>query len=148
MKTRLLSLLWILILVAGVTSCTIQEETDYSISVHNLMFADVNVSGQVFPFQEFDVIEISFNEKVLTDISTGELSESIPLSQGVAYTISLSYSAYLYNIETGEWEHNYDGFKELGTEIWGADECQNQVIELRVGDLLLGYAPEYEIFCE
>ncbi len=147
MKTRIYHFIPVLLFAMGLSSCTIQE-SDYSIRVHNLMYADLSVAGQDLPFLEYDVLEITFNEKVLTDISTGELSETIPLTQGVAYTISLSYSAYVYNIETGEWEHNYDGFKELGTEIWGADECMDQVLELRIGDLFTGYAPEYEIFCE
>ncbi len=148
MKTRLPHFLLLLLLAMGISSCTIQESTDYRITVHNLMYADLRVAGQDLPFQEFDVLEISFNDKVLTDITIGEESASIPLSEGVAYTISLSYSAYLYNLETGEWEHNYDGFKELGVEIWGAGECLDQVLELRIGDLFTGYAPEYEIFCE
>lgn len=148
MKTRLPYFLLLLFLGLGISSCTIKESSDYRIRVHNLMYADIRVAGQDLPFQEFDVLEISFNEKVLTDITIGEMSSSIPLSEGVAYTIGLSYSAYLYNLETGEWEHNYDGFKELGVEIWGADECMDQVIELRIGDLFTGYAPEYAIFCE
>lgn len=148
MKTRLPFLMLIVIAGIGMTSCTIHESTDYRITVHNLMYADIFVSGHYLPFQEFDVLEIFFNEKVLTDITIGEVSRPIPLSQGVAYTISLSYRAYLYNLDTGKWEHNYDGFKELGTEIWGAGECMNQVLELRIGGLFTGYAPEYEIFCE
>ncbi len=148
MKTHLPFFMLALLLGMGFTSCTIRESSNYRIRVHNLMYADIRVAGQDLPFQEFDVLEITFNEKSLRDISIGEMSSTLPLSEGVAYTISLSYSAYLYNLETGQWEHNYDGFKELGVEIWGADECMNQVIELRIGDLFTGYAPEYAIFCE
>ncbi len=134
----------ILVLAAllSTTSCK-KDKVAYQAKVRN------SCSNELLgiPFMKYKIVELSLGDKVYTNIESGSDSQYLDIESGTDYEITIKYEVWYYDSDTHTWTLDSTKTDNLGTETWTDSEDSDKfIIKVKIGDILQGYKPIYEVY--
>ncbi len=124
------------------TSCK-KEKSSYQVKVRNA--CEKQLLGQ--PFMKYNIKKLTLGDNTFTDVANGKDSQYLGVESGTEYPMSITYDSYLYNTDKGIYEFDRTQTKDFGSETWTTkEESDKFIIKVKIGDILQGYNPIYEVF--
>lgn len=124
------------------TSCK-KDKVAYQVKVRN------SCSNELLgiPFSKYKIVELTLGDKKFNNIESGSDSEYIDIESDTDYKITIKYEVYYYDSNTFTWDYSSTETYDMGTETWSDSEDGDKfIIKVKIGDILQGYKPIYEVF--